>query len=108
MIIAISRSQVLIFTPDVTHVDNEPADKLNWSILGNPVSDQLVLNLDLNIGSEIQFQVIASSGAISSIGGQLSGKGRQTIDVSSLPAGTYFLQLSHDNQMEQQAFIIAR
>lgn len=64
--------------------------KLDFKIYPNPANDFIKIDTD-NLNSEIKYQLTNSFGQI-----LLSGVNRTIIDVSSIPAGIYFLKITNE------------
>jgi len=73
-------------------------------LMRNPVSDKLELvTSTTGNGNRNEWQIINSRGQIIKKG--IVSAGRNEINVSALPAGSYWLRLNVDNQLQSLAFL---
>lgn len=67
-------------------------DELEWQIYPNPTADILNIGTTLKDNNTIQYQIINTLGA-TAIANKTTAKEDFSIDVSTLPAGIYFIHL---------------
>jgi hypothetical protein len=73
------------------------------SLFPNPATDNIKLG-NINVSSNTQIEVLSIDGMVISIPFTIS-KSSIEIDVSTLPAGLYFLQLQEDKQRVVKKFV---
>ncbi len=90
------------FTTTCTSSNNN-IQEIPFKIYPNPVSDELIIEIDNILNTEIQFQ-------LSDISGKIIQRGNITqqnfvIDMSSLPSSIYFIQLRSEEKTSIQKII---
>lgn len=94
-----SDSTVYRFTPK-TNVVFQP-EKLNAKVYPTLCSDQL--NIELANNNATTYSIVAINGMTTNINGTIKN-GKASIDVSTLPAGMYLVQMRNDSSTEVYKF----
>ncbi len=98
-----------IYDPNVTNTD-ELAEENLIKVYPNPVSDQLILDVQLaNTIEDFQVTIRDVSGKLVSANNYRDVLNRQlTYDVSDFVAGTYTLQVQTTNGMRTERFVVMK
>lgn len=86
--------QVMVNPGPATGFTEQPA--VDFTIYPNPVQD--VLHMGINIGKDFEAQIITLTGQV------VKRSGENTINVSDLPKGIYFLQIKYNQQILTKKF----
>lgn len=80
--------------------------RVTLSLFPNPVGNQLIFITGENMNNAI-VSIIGQDGRtlLSQKFGNINGSNKNTIDVSTLPAGVYILRLKNNNRVSTQKFI---
>lgn len=105
--IGLSTGIRLNLNPSVGIAD-EP-ELMNVSVLPNPATDVITVELSLETTSDLAVSITALDGktVISESFGTVSGSFRTTLDVSELSQGAYTVQLISENTVHTEKLIIA-
>ncbi len=83
---------------NITSVDIESTEIVDWQVYPNPVVDHIVLQVSDELASKnIQMNVMSVSGSIL-FNKQLTSS-NELVDLSKYPAGNYFVNLLQDGQL---------
>ena len=80
---------------------SEESDLTNVSVFPNPVMDVLQINTESNV---LKYKIVSAQGIVLKEGNAVEN----AVDVSSLNAGLYFIQLTLENGQEQIKRIIKK
>jgi hypothetical protein len=84
-------------------VKNDALVSGSFEVYPNPVSSQAVLNFDLVRDSEVSVEIMNISGQVVhrlNLGEMFAGTHNQTVDLSHLAAGMYYVKTSMNDQIE--------
>ena len=83
------------------------AQEVNMNISPNPVEDRLIMSLHTSYSRKVKMTIsdLIGKPVITKDVSIESGESTRTIDVSQLPAGTYFLSLSDKNMKVVKRFL---
>lgn len=101
---------VLVFKPIPTRTFESSRIRFEWDLLGNPVADQLQIQVRSSHPESLSYRVISSGGELVPIAGKFYASDGTigTIDLSTLPSGNYFIQLCQGADCDQKQFSVMR
>lgn len=97
----------IVLTELVTDAGDIIPDLASFDILGNPVQDLLNLNIQVLKGGAFQLNILNTSGQVmrSRTISLLEGENLERVDLSGIPAGTYFVQIRQNNTYGTRKFV---
>lgn len=75
----------------------------------NPANDVLHINYSLNAASDVTLNIMSIDGQVvrsESLGMQQTGSNSETVDISGLSAGVYFVTLQTDNGITSRKIVV--
>lgn len=81
------------------------ADGRSLNIFPNPASGQVFLSMEGNWSGDLQVRLISIEGRLLR-NWQLATGGRQQLDVSGLPAGTYLVEMQNNNERAIERLVL--
>jgi hypothetical protein len=99
----VDRDERFIFSKTITahcRIENEII-----RLFPNPATDKLIIELNTSAGEVKHVRLIDVLGRTVKLAGIKNPPGQLTIDIQSLPKGTYLLQVEYRNQVFQKQFM---
>ena len=89
----------------VETIEMIPQNSNNFEIFPNPVTNKMTLESFIEIDSEVNIEVISTSGKkFSQFKLEGSAYMNEPLDITLLPAGTYFLRITHGDSVDLVKF----
>ena len=95
----------------ISSIEREPDPNMKVSIYPNPVQvDNLTINCDLEANGRFFFKLFSSGGRLMTEASTYFNKGKNKfiMNMSSLPSGNYFLEVSHRDKRGTAKVLIQR
>ena len=95
-------------TPEINSIENSSIQE--FAIFPNPANEQIIMKFNSEENTSVEWRLIDLSGNLLMAGRSLvfSHEFYKTVDVSKIPPGMYFIQITNGQQQLQSKIVIAR
>ena len=98
----------LAFAGSVAGIAQKETSATNISVYPNPTNETLIIDLNLNSAQNITITILDLNGKsiLSENMGILNGHTKQSINISSLPKGSYLIRITEGNENRVEKIVI--